>query len=424
VRRFRLNGDESFGLSSLADLRVVELGVWVAAPSAAALLADWGADVIKVEAPSGDPMRNVFGSIGIGGDLPNPAFALDNRGKRSIVLHLGEAGDRQHLEDLLATADVFISNLRPDALDKLDLQPEATVSRHPRLVYCSVSGYGLRGEDRNRPTYDIGAFWARSGLSSQMADDDGSPLNARGGVGDHITGLAALAGILGAVLQQRETGTGRVVEVSLLRTGAYVLGWDLGLQMALGKVSGAEPRQRNQSPLMNPYRAADGRWFFLTGLEAARHIGHVCRALGHPEWLDDERFSSAVAIRRSRVEIIALLDAAIAERPLSEWAERFDAEGVWWAPVQTPAQVVEDAQLLANDGFVEVEGGALRSMNGPVTFSDTISRRAVGVPQLGDHTAEILEELSRGDGYRRRGATSAAGPPPRSPESGTDPDPR
>jgi crotonobetainyl-CoA:carnitine CoA-transferase CaiB-like acyl-CoA transferase len=397
-----LSGDESSGLSSLADLRVVELGVWVAAPSAAALLADWGADVIKVEAPTGDPMRNVFGSIGIGGDLPNPAFALDNRGKRSIVLNLGEAGDRQHLEDLLATADVFISNLRPDALDKLDLQPEATVSRHPHLVYCSVSGYGLRGEDRNRPTYDIGAFWARSGLSSQMADGDGSPLNARGGVGDHITGLAALSGILAAVLQQRETGSGRVVEVSLLRTGAYVLGWDLGLQMALGKVSGAEPRHRNQSPLMNPYRAADGRWFFLTGLEAARHIEPVCRALGHAEWLDDERFSSAVAIRKNRVEIIALLDAAIAERPLSEWAERFDAEGVWWAPVQTPSQVVADEQLLANDGFVEVEGGALRSVNGPVTFSGTTPKREIGVPQLGDHTAEILEELSRGDRPRRR----------------------
>jgi crotonobetainyl-CoA:carnitine CoA-transferase CaiB-like acyl-CoA transferase len=125
---------ESFGLSSFADLRVVELGVWVAAPSAAALLADWGAEVIKVEVPTGDPMRNVFGSIGIGGDLPNPAFALDNRGKRSIALNLREPGDRQHLEDLLATADVFISNLRPDALDKLDLEPAATVRRHSHLV--------------------------------------------------------------------------------------------------------------------------------------------------------------------------------------------------------------------------------------------------------------------------------------------------
>jgi crotonobetainyl-CoA:carnitine CoA-transferase CaiB-like acyl-CoA transferase len=396
-----LSSDESFGLSSFADLRVVELGVWVAAPSAAALLADWGAEVIKIEPPTGDPMRNVFGSIGIGGDRPNPAFALDNRGKRSVVLNLRKPDDRRHLEELLATADVFVSNLRPDALDKLGLEPAATVKRHSHLVYCSVSGYGLHGEDRNRPTYDIGAFWARSGLSSQMADGEGAPLNARGGVGDHITGLAALAGILAAVLQQRATGEGRVVEVSLLRTGAYVLGWDLGLQMALGKVAGSEPRNRNQSPLMNAYRTSDGRWFFFTGLEAERHIGAVCRALGRPELLDDERFSNAVAIRKNRIALIALLDDVIAERPLSEWAERFDREGVWWAPVQSPAEVVVDPQLLANEGFVEVEGGTLRSVNGPVTFSDMPRNPAIAVPQLGDHTGEVLEELSRGVRRRR-----------------------
>ncbi len=288
------------GLTALAGLRVVEMGVWVAAPSAAALLADWGADVIKVEAPAGDPMRQVFGSLGIESDMPNPAFALDNRGKRSVVLNLREPGDRQHLEDLLATADVFITNLRPDSLDGLDLEPAATVARHRRLVYCSVSGYGLRGDDRDRPTYDIGAFWARSGLSVQMADSDGNPLNARGGIGDHITGLAALAGLLAAVMEQRATGRGRVVEVSLLRTGTYVLGWDLGLQMTLGKVARAEARDANQAPLMNPYRAGDGRWFFLTGLEAARHIAVVCRAVGRPELLDDPRFADASTIRRHR----------------------------------------------------------------------------------------------------------------------------
>ncbi len=392
-----MSADQAHGLASLAGLRVVELGVWVAAPSAAALLADWGADVIKVEAPGGDPMRNVFGSIGISGDLPNPAFALDNRGKRSVVLDLRQALDRQRLEDLLTTADVFVSNLRPDALDKLDLEPRTTVDRHPRLVYCSISGYGLQGEERNRPTYDIGAFWARSGLAVQMADADGSPLNARGGIGDHITGLAALAGILGAVLEQRQTGAGRVVEVSLLRTGAYVLGWDLGLQMALGKVSGAEPRHRNQSPLMNPYRAADGRWFFFTGLEAGRHIGPVCRALGRPELLEDHRFASAAAIRQHRTEVIALLDEVIAERPLAEWAERFDQEGVWWAVAQSPAEVVEDPQMVANNGFVEVEQGALRSVNGPVSFSGVSDNPDVGVPLLGEHTGEVIGELGESE---------------------------
>ncbi len=197
------------GLSALRGLRVVELGVWVAAPAAGALLADWGADVIKVEPPNGDPMRHAFGSLGIAQDLPNPAFAQDNRGKRSVVLDLRTPPGRASLEALLATADVFLTNLRPDALDGLDLEPTETVARHSRLVYCSVSGYGLRGPDRNRPAYDIGAFWARSGLSVQLADSEGVPLNARGGIGDHVSGLAALAGLLAAVLEQRHTGRGQ-----------------------------------------------------------------------------------------------------------------------------------------------------------------------------------------------------------------------
>jgi crotonobetainyl-CoA:carnitine CoA-transferase CaiB-like acyl-CoA transferase len=381
------------GLSSFAGLRVVELGVWVAAPAAATMLADWGADVIKVEPPSGDPMRNVFGSLGMGDDMPNPAFALDNRGKRSVVLNLREEDGKARLEELLATADVFISNLRPDALDGLGLEPEATCARHPRLVYCSVSGYGLAGEDRNRPTYDLGAFWARSGLSRQMADGDGNPLNARGGIGDHITGLAAVAGLLAAVMEQRHTGKGGVVEVSLLRTGTYVLGWDLGLQMALGKVAGAEPRFKNQAPLMNPYRSSDGRWFFLTGLEAERHLPAVLRALERPDLVADPRFASAKTVRRNRVEVIALLDEIFASQTFDEWAARFDREGVWWAPALTPAEVVVDPQFVDNGGLVDVEGG-MQSVNGPVNFWGVDRPTDVHVPGLGEHTDAVLKELA------------------------------
>ncbi|MHB1583172.1 MAG: CaiB/BaiF CoA transferase family protein, partial [Acidimicrobiales bacterium] len=378
------------GLSSFAGLRVVELGVWVAAPSAAALLADWGADVVKVEPPAGDPMRRAFGSLGIGDDLANPAFATDNRGKRSVVLDLRDAGGRRRLEHLLAEADVLVTNLRPDALDGLGLEPSATVERHPRLVYCSISGYGLRGPDRNRPSYDIGAFWARSGLSVQLSDGDGVPLNARGGIGDHISGLAALAGLLAAVIEQRHTGRGTVVEVSLLRTGAYVLGWDLSLQAALGKVAGSERRDRNQTPLMNSYRTADGRWLFLMGLEADRHVDGVCRALGREDLLDDRRFASAAALRRHRGEVIAVLDDEIGRRTLGEWSERFDRHGVWWAPAQPPSAVVDDEQLVANDGFVRLggPGGGQRTVNGPVTFAGVAAPDGRRVPALGEVAGE------------------------------------
>jgi crotonobetainyl-CoA:carnitine CoA-transferase CaiB-like acyl-CoA transferase len=393
-----MSGVSPGGLSSLSGLRVVELGVWVAAPAAGALLADWGADVIKVEPPSGDPMRNAFGSLGIGKDFPNPAFAQDNRGKRSVVLDLRQPENRDRLEQLVGTADAFLTNLRPDALDGLGLEPHATVARHPHLVYCSVSGYGLRGDDRNRPAYDIGAFWARSGLSVQLASSEGVPLNARGGIGDHISGLAALAGLLAAVLEQRHTGRGRVVETSLLRTGTYVLGWDLSLQETVGRVAKAESRQSNQTPLMNSYRASDGRWFFFTGLEADRHIDKVYRALGREDLHDDARFANAAALRKHRTEVIATLDAIIAEQPLAEWAERFDREGVWWAPAQGPADVLEDPQLAATDGFLaladEADGTVRRSVNGPVSFSDVPVQPAAPAPRLGEHTDEVLKELA------------------------------
>jgi crotonobetainyl-CoA:carnitine CoA-transferase CaiB-like acyl-CoA transferase len=389
-------GDQAPGLSALHGLRVVELGVWVAAPAAGALLADWGADVIKVEPPSGDPMRSAFGSLGIGKEFPNPAFAQDNRGKRSVVLDLRQPEARDRLERLLAGADVFLTNLRPDALDGLGLEPSATVERHPHLVYCSVSGYGLRGEDRNRPAYDIGAFWARSGLSVQLANSDGVPLNARGGIGDHISGLAALAGLLAAVLEQRHTGRGRVVEVSLLRTGTYVLGWDLSLQETLGKVAKAEARESNQTPLMNSYRASDGRWFFFTGLEANRHLDKVYRALGREDLHDDPRFADAGTLRKHRTEVIAVLDEIIAGHPLDEWAERFDREGVWWAPAQGPADVLADAQLAATDGLLASSDGSDpgRQINGPVSFSDLPVRPAAAAPGLGEHTDEVLAELT------------------------------
>jgi crotonobetainyl-CoA:carnitine CoA-transferase CaiB-like acyl-CoA transferase len=393
-----MTGSQRPGLAAFAGLRVVEMGVWVAAPSAGALLADWGADVIKVEPPAGDPMRHAFGSLGIGKEFPNPAFAQDNRGKRSVVLDLRQPESRERLEELVATADVFLTNLRPDALDGLDLEPAATVERHPRLVYCSVSGYGLRGDERNRPAYDIGAFWARSGLSVQLANSEGHPLNARGGIGDHISGLAALSGLLAGVLEQRLTGRGRVVEVSLLRTGTYVLGWDLSLQETLGKVARAESRQANQTPLMNSYRAKDGRWFFFTGLEANRHIDKVYRALGREDLHADPRFADAAALRKNRAEVIAVLDEIVATEPLAVWAERFDREGVWWAPAQGPADVLEDPQLAANDGFLELrgeDGSTGRSVNGPVSFSDLPVAPAAPAPRLGEHTEEVLAELAR-----------------------------
>src|SRR2546421_8845285 len=236
------------GLPSLASLRVVELGAWVTAPAAAGILAECGADVIKVEPPSGDPSRALYQSLG-SSVTENPTFAFDNRGKRSVVLDLAEEADRRRLDDLLGSADVFITNVRPGALERLGLAPEELTGRHPRLVYASISGFGSTGRDRDRPSYDVGAFWARSGLSYQLAPPGVPPINVRGAGGDHATPIATVAGVMAALLDRAPTGSGGIVDVSLQRVGTYCGGWDLAIQAGVGRGLAGGGRKKSRTPL-------------------------------------------------------------------------------------------------------------------------------------------------------------------------------
>ena len=385
----------------LDGVRVVELGVWVAGPGAGGVLADWGADVIKVEAPAGDPMRRMLALAGGGReDLPSPPFDLDNRGKRSVVLSLPEQADV--MDRLLSTADVFLTNLRPDAVARLGLDPSVVCAAHPRLVYASVTGYGRQGPDAGRAGYDVGAFWARSGLAAMAVPPDSPQLHFRGGVGDHVTAITTVAGILGALLERERTGRGRLVETSLLRTGIWTLGWDLGLAMRFKPDLVPQARTEQGNPMVNVYRAGDGKWFWLLGVEGDRLWRPVLRAIDREAWADDERFSSMRARRRNAVELIAMLDELFASRTRDEWIELFDAHDVWWAPVNTIEDVLADPQAAAIGAFVDVPGGAgapeHRAVASPVSFpgdgADPDASRPRGpVPALGEHTAEILSEL-------------------------------
>ena len=397
----------------LEGLRVVELGLWVAGPAAAGLLADWGADVVKIEAPSGDPMRAFF-RLATGSKVErNPPFELDNRGKRSVALDLHSEIGREAAERILDRADVFITNLRPDALERVGLDPASLTARCPRLVYASITGYGRDGDERDRPGYDVGAFWARSGVAHTLTVEGSPPPMIRGGFGDHVTALAAVGGILAALLERERSGRGRVVETSLLRTGMYCLGWDLNIQLEFGKVKAPVARGETETPLMNSYRAGDGRWFWLIGLEADRHFPGLARAIERPALNGDARFADARARRHNRVELIALLDDAFAMRPLAEWAARFDAEDVWWAPVQSPAEVVADPQARAAGAIAELTGadGKLQSViAGPVSF-DRDSGKLRAAPALGEHTREVLREAGLDESEIR--TIAAASPPPK-----------
>lgn len=385
----------------LDGIRVIELCQWVAGPAAAGIFADWGADVIKVEAPTGDPQRAIFSAVGLADGLPNPTFAQDNRGKRSVVLDLGTPEGRDRFERLLGTADVFLTNLRPDALERLDLSPDAVLARHPSMIVTSLTGYGSVGPARDVPGYDIGAFFARSGFARTNSPADESPLFVRSGVGDHITGMATAMGTLAALFDRTRTGRGRVVETSLFGTGMYSVSWDLSVQLTMGRLSTLRPRERVPTPLVNNYRAGDDRWFYLIGLEAARHFPNLVRALGRDDLAADERFTTAKGISLHAEELIGLLDAEFATRPLAEWAERFDANDVWWAPCQSMADVAADPQAHALGAFVVTEDASvdasveMRTVASPVRFDGDVYPPRRPVPGLGEHTDDVLAELDR-----------------------------
>jgi crotonobetainyl-CoA:carnitine CoA-transferase CaiB-like acyl-CoA transferase len=364
----------------LENYRVIELGVWVAGPAAAGVLADWGADVVKVESPEGDPMRRMLQLIVGYGEPQSPPFDLDNRGKSSVVLDLKTEADRHRLHEMIAEADVFLTNLRADALERLGFGPHQLLSENPRLVYALVTGYGLDGPDAQRAGYDVGGFWARTGIAATLAPEGAPPPNIRGGFGDHVTGLATLSGILGALLEREHTGKGQLVETSLLRTGVYCLGWDLGMQMRFGRLGSARPRTNEINPLVNCYQAADGKWFWLLGVESQRHWPNLCRSIGRPDLVDDERFADARGRRHNAQACIEALDAEFARRSRDELTAAFDEHDVWWAPVLTPAEVVDDPQAIAAGCFVDVPEGdgapAHRSVASPVKFH-------TGTPPLG-----------------------------------------
>ena len=381
----------------LTGIRVVELGVWVAGPGAGGLLAEWGADVIKVEPPAGDPMRKLFQLAAGHGQPEVPPFDLDNRGKRSVVLDLRTPDDLDRMRSLIGTADVFLTNLRPEAVERLGLGASDLLGANDGLVYAQVTGFGSTGPDADRPGYDVGAFWARTGMARSFTPDDEPPANIRAGMGDHMTAMTLVAAINAALVERSRTGQGQLVDTSLLRNGIWSVGWDLGIQLRFGKMAPTVPRTETMNPMVNPYQAGDGGWFWLLGLESDRHWPALARAVGREEWLTEEPFATGRGRRKEAARVIAAMDEAFAMRPRADWFERFDAEGVWFAPVHSPADVVVDPQAIAAGAFVEVpageDGPAHRAVASPVDFGGRHTKPAGPVPALGQHTAEVLAEL-------------------------------
>jgi crotonobetainyl-CoA:carnitine CoA-transferase CaiB-like acyl-CoA transferase len=379
----------------VAGIKVVELGVWVAGPAAAGILADWGADVIKIEPPAGDPGR-LFGRM-LGCDLGvNPPFEMDNRSKRSIVLDLRADADRDAAFELLSDADVFVTNVRPGALQRLGLDFGSVSARNPRLVYGMITGYGQTGPDADRAAYDVAAFWSRAGVAHLLTRPGDTPPFQRGGMGDHSAGMTLAAAICAALVARQRTGTGQLVSTSLYRQGAYTVSFDLNTYLMTGQQIAIGQRETMANPAMNNYATADGRRFWIVGLEGDRHWPPLCRAVGRPEWLDDPRFSDAGARFVNAVELIGELDAIFATRTLDEWAEIFRGEPeFFWSPVNSLEDIVADEQFHAAGGMVDVPDGesAIAMVATPADFHGTPWSPRSAAPELGQHTDEIRAEL-------------------------------
>jgi crotonobetainyl-CoA:carnitine CoA-transferase CaiB-like acyl-CoA transferase len=379
----------------LDGLKVVELATWVAGPGCAMIMGEWGADVVKVESPAGDATRSFFP------DTPespgNPIFSMENRGKRSIVLDTGTPGGREALVVILRRADVFITNVRPGALARARLDYESLKDELPRLIYASVTGYGLEGDDADVPAFDLTGFWTRTGVASATIPPDQEPFPCRPGFGDHVTALATLAGVLAAVHERDRTGRGRLVEASLMRAGVYALAWDMSQQLRFGAATTALPRRDRPGAMSGYFHTRDGRWFCLVP-RGPKCFPALMAAIDRPELAREARFAPPIADLATVRELRGVLDEAFARLTLAEAAERLTRADLIWAPMATLAEVTADPQAMAAGCFTETPdrwGGSFKAPAAPIRFPGIEPATPGPAPRLGAHTREVLIEVGQ-----------------------------
>ena len=386
----------------LDGIRVIEHATYMAAPGAGGILSDWGADVIKIEPPGGDPIRSFFATIGTDIDV-NPVFDFDNRGKKSIQLDTSTEAGQEVVKRLAGSADVFLTNVRPGGLARAGLDFPSLISLNPKLVYCSLTGYGLEGADRDRPGFDIASFWSRSGAAHITLPKGSEPFPIRTAFGDHITSISAAAGICAALLKAHRTGEGQLVEASLLRAALFSLGSDLAIQLYFGRIGSTKSRHEQIQPLANFFKTADGDWLVIVSRQGDGDWPKIARAFGLDNALiDDERFATAKGRRKHSGELVDLLDAGAAQFKTQELADRMDEEQLAWAPVQSLAQVAADPQAAAAGAFVKVPSdthpdGEFKSPGGPLRFPGADDGPKGPSPKLGEHTDQVLKEIGYSD---------------------------
>ena len=377
-----------------AGVRVIELAQYVYVPGAGVLLADQGADVIKIETIDGDPYR----TLKAGGDRNlgtiNIAMEQNNRNKKSIALDLKSEEGREALLRLVETADVFLTSLRPRAIKGLRLDVEELRTRNPKIIYVRGNGAGFRGPEANRPGYDASAFWARGGACYAFTRPGEQPASPRPAYGDHTGSMALAFGIASALFHRAQTGEPTLVENSLLATAAWVLSGDLTL-VQLPQYQ-THPKVSMRRPLTYSYAAQDGKLIQLMILNTQPRWGALCRALGLEAIEDDPRFASDDARNANGDALIAVLQAQFATQPFAAWQPLLEAIDIPWELISSIEDVTRDPQVHANGIMRKMAVGdtEVSIVAGPTSFDEKLfADEPAPAPVLGAHTAELLAQV-------------------------------
>ena len=382
------------GKGLFGDLLVIDCASFVAGPAAATIMSDFGARVIKIEPPGeGDGYRMLIKYRG-GDDAIDYFWALDSRNKESVAIDLKEPAARAFLDTLIRKADVFITNYPFPVRERLRLRAEDVMPLNRRLIYASLTPYGEAGPQRDRTAFDATAWWARSGLMDMVrATGDTEPAMSVPGMGDHPTSMAMYAAIVTALYKRQLTGEGSQVCTSLLANGLWANGCQVQAALCdLELVPRAERGQRN--PLVEYYETADGRAFTLAIVNAPREWPLLVRAIGRPEWLEDELFATPLARFQNADLLTTLLTDAFAAEPWSVWDERLSAAGVTYGLVGRITDHPSDEQLEANGLLPEfVDGLGLKTLDSPFRLVGEEKARPRMAPSVGQHTVMILEEF-------------------------------
>jgi crotonobetainyl-CoA:carnitine CoA-transferase CaiB-like acyl-CoA transferase len=393
----------------MEGVRVLEVAQYTFVPASGAVLAEWGADVIKIEhAETGDAQRGLVRLLGL--DVVSttttffPIMEGPNRAKRSIGLALEKPEAREVFEELVRRCDVFVTNFLPSARAKLRIDLEDVRAINPHVIYVRGSGFGARGEDADTGGYDSTAFWSRGGSADSVTPPGADRLTGMptGAYGDSMGGMTIAGGIAAALYARSVTGEPSVVDVSLLGVGAWATQFSVNLALLAGGPlpPTEQPRHGSASnPLAGAYRTRDGRWVMLTMLQPGKYWPHFCTAMDRPELVTDERFATTADLMANAAAAAELVAEVIGAVTLAEWVERMrDAEGQW-AIVQNTFEVGRDPALRANGmiaAVTDADGVPRELVANPVQFDETpvASRRA---PQFAEHTDEILRELGKTD---------------------------